>query len=331
MLLILAFVILTMSCSVVANEPPGTQSYHLEANDTLQEIWRIDNIVVNNNSRRASIVVDSGVLVIRGNKKTNFIDDRTFGISSLDGKELWEIPRTSAGDIAVQDSILYSGVAGYGYLQAYEVTTGNFLWETRLGWTKGILEIYPFAESVFAYTASNEFYQLTQKGEVVDVIRNDHPIYVMVDGIIYMKDPLSLKAVDLMSGSDLWKIELNSSYTFSPIFSEENIFLFTNRKIPKIYSVDRQSGSIQWVKEYGVVLSNLAVTPRQVYFLGEEGRIIALDRISGEESFALQFYPAIDSSKNINDYFIAVDVENNILIVYLGDVEEIIAYKIKDE
>lgn len=329
-LLILFLAMSTLSCFILTEESPNIKAYNLDVNDDLQEIWRKEDISIGSNSQRTNIIVDSGMLIVRGSMKTEVIGSSIFGLSSIDGKELWRISRTGGGQIAAQDSILYNSSPESAFLQAYALKTGSLLWQTQLGWTKGVLDVSTYGEKVFAFTSSSDFFELTQNGEIVNNFRSDHLIYAMVDGVVYMEDPLSIKAVDFISNNELWKVELNSSYTFAPIFSEEDIFLFTNINTSKIYSVNRQVGNINWVKDYNI-LSNLAVAPDRVYFLGVEGHLVSLDINSGDEIFNHQFSPLIDSSKNINRYYIALDIENNILIIYLGDSEQIIAYQLMGE
>ncbi|WKZ38329.1 MAG: PQQ-binding-like beta-propeller repeat protein [Anaerolineales bacterium] len=322
--------ILIISCSAVAIEQPNSQSNHeLESNTEFQEIWRRSDIFLGENNRRPNIVSGSGTVAILGIRNTDYIGGSIFGIGASDGEDLWELPGVGGEQIVTLNNILFRGTTGTAHLQAYNLETGEFLWQNRLGRARSVLDIYPLADKVFAFTINNELFELNNNGEIISNSKEDFRSFIVMEGITYMEDVLSIKAVNLASKNELWKININSRYTHAPIFDKGEIFLRTEVNPADIYSIDQLTGNVNWKKSYNA-LSNLYITNDKVYFLSSDSNLVVINRESGSEIIKVKFLPPFNLSKSSSGYFITGDNVNNILLVCLGDKGQIIGLKIKD-
>jgi outer membrane protein assembly factor BamB len=320
---------LIISCSAVAIEQPNSQSNHeLESNTEFQEIWSRSDIFLGSNDRRSNIVSGSGTVALLGIRDTDNVGGSIFGMGTGDGEILWELPSAGGEDIATMNNILFRGTTGTAYLQAYNIETGKLLWQTRLGWARSVLDIYPLEDKVFAFTINNELFKLNNDGEILSSIKEDFRSFLVQEDIIYTEDVLSIKAVNLTSNNELWKINLNARYTHAPIFDGGEIFLRTAVNPADIYSIDQMTGNVHWKKNYNV-LSNLYITNNRVYFLSSESDLIAIERETGNEILKIKFSPLFNLNSTASGYFVTGDDVNNIVIVYLGDKKQIIGLKIK--
>jgi len=91
---------------------------------------------------------------------------------------------------------------------------------------------------------------------------------------------------------------------------------------------------LRWKSDLGVI-SNVAVSEDAVFVLVESGELLALDPSSGQKmatsgvSFDNQPFVPYSKDTTSGSFYLAYNVENDILIAYLGDSRQLFAFRVE--
>ena len=96
-----------------------------------------------------------------------------------------------------------------------------------------------------------------------------------------------------------------------------------------------------WIRKparcFGVLnarFSNVVASPKAVFWLAQDGELVASDPVTGERIEVLQalFSPGEfvlnDSQHQLGFYYLAYDPTSNILVAYLGDSCQLFAFRV---
>jgi outer membrane protein assembly factor BamB len=115
-----------------------------------------------------------------------------------------------------------------------------------------------------------------------------------------------------------------------PIFDDETIFVRTTGSDGYIYSIDQDTGKVNW-KVSQNIYSNLFLANKRIYFLSSNGYLVAIDRNTGMElsrvKFTVQF--ALNDPKTSGDYCVNGDPENNVLVLAFRDNSQLLGLRVK--
>ena len=339
-LLIVAIILFTLSCfSIESAQTHVAPQYVLETNDSFEMTWNLSGIGVIPNRRRSNLVGVPGKIVIHGWKTSDAQDlqdlqtskAKVIGLDSLTGNTVWMVNGAQVSEIISNGENVYGGTYGIVTVRSYNIQNGKLLWQTLLPTAHSTSDIYFAENKIFVHTNDAEFYILNDQGEVLDSFSEILDTFLEKDGVLYMSDVSAIKAVDFSSKKELWRLELGMDigYAYAPIFDNGTIFLNTSDVPAYIYSIDQDTGEVNWKATQGV-LSNLYVTEDKIYFLNPDSRLVALDKYSGDELINVKFSPPFNLSDQSGSYFISGDPTNNILAVYFGDNSQIMGLKIKE-
>jgi outer membrane protein assembly factor BamB len=322
--------LLASRCSIAGFQPDNSDSHHvLETNDEFEVKWDMTGISISTSYRSPLIVSSPGKFIVEGWRSGPALS--LFAFDGLSGDMLWQTPFTSLqqGQIISQDTVVYRGTSGASNIQAYNADNGKLLWKTSLPWAHSTSEIYFANNKIYVFTSDNMFFILNEQGEILDSRHETFTTYVEIGNILYFEENISLKAVDSTTREELWRVKTDDRFTHSPIFSDGAIFLRTWAVPSYVYSIDQKTGKINW-KVSQDVLSNLAVSQDNIYFISFDGYLVVLDRDSGNELAKVKFSSPFDVTRGTDGYFISVDPTNNVLAMSFGDNSQILGVKIKN-
>jgi outer membrane protein assembly factor BamB len=322
----------TSSCGILLDIYESQQDYlspqHvLEANNKYEVGWNLSDIQVADGFRTPAIVGSPGKIIVEGWRKEDNFSSAFFGLNSNNGEVLWKIIGSNGDSFIVNDNALYRGTVGNATLYAYHTENGELFWATRLPLSHSTMEIYLAENKIFVNTSDSKFFVLNENGEILDDFQISSRTFLVLDGVLYMEDAYTLKAVELSSKQDIWLLEIGKSSTHAPIFDNGEIFLRTRLTPAKIYSIDQYTGKVNWMITQDI-LSNLCVLGDKIYFTSPDGYLISINRYSGEEISRVMFSPQFDLDKQIGEYYIACDAINNVIAVSFGDNTQIMGLKI---
>jgi outer membrane protein assembly factor BamB len=115
---------------------------------------------------------------------------------------------------------------GSVYVKAYDIENGKLLWKTGLPWARSTANLYFAEDKIFVFTADSEFFILSKDGEILGNEFSSFDIYLEIDNVRYMNANLAIRAVDVDSMTELWRLEVGS-YNDDPVFDNGTIFIAT--------------------------------------------------------------------------------------------------------
>lgn len=299
--------------------------YDIVENSVYEKIWEISEINIASNGVKPTIVNGDNVFYIHGSEsiKGSFVK----AIQSVDGKLIWEtnLNTIENGEIIYSDGYIFLGVGGLPQILALD-DSGAILWRKTIG-TRSVSNLYFVNDQLNIYTASQNFYIFDKEGNAIrERTFESENVFFVENNIKYHIDVNSFVAVNEVTNEKIWEVEVDGNLLGKPIFEHENIF-YVSRFPLKIISMNRESGFVNWVKEY-FVLSNLCVMDTKIYFIDYEGYLVEINKINGEQLSKVKFNRSVDSSRQA--YYIAGDVENNILAIAFGLERQVLGLKISN-
>ncbi len=93
------------------------------------------------------------------------------------------------------------------------------------------------------------------------------------------------------------------------------------------------NGNILWRHEIPLI-SPIAVAGKSIYTISENGKLMRFDTATGAASVMISYTPApltrlTENESDLYRNFVAADPTNNMVYVYLGDSETLMAYQLK--
>ncbi len=302
--------------------------HDLQPNNQYEVLWDMSNISVTELSSLPPIVSSPEKIIIQGTEEDSLPRAQVFALDSSNGNILWRIDRGDWGYIITQADILYRGTGGTATVQAFNIENAELLWSTRLPWAHSTSDMHFSENKLFIHTNDDEVFILDEQGKILDNFRSVDRVFLENNGIRYMEDDQSIRAVDLSTKNELWSVDISEPYYNSPIFDNGTIFIRTYSIPTEIYSIDQASGEVNWKLSQNV-LSNLCALGERIYFTTLDGYLVAVDRYSGEEISKVRFSAKIDLDKLFRrDYFVACDSTNNVLAVSFGDNTQIMGLRV---
>ena len=178
------------------------------------------------------------------------------------------------------------------------------------------------------HTNDSEFFVLSSDGEILDNFSETFRVFLELDNVLYMKSLFAIEAIDTSSEKEIWHLRLDDDYTHAPIFDKGTIFIRTwDNSSTYIYSIDQTTGAVNW-KIAGEVLSNLYLAYDKIYYISQDGFLVATERSTGNEISRVKFLPNVDLNASTGDFFITGDSTNDIIVVSFAGNHQIMGLKI---
>lgn len=322
--LILVLGLFMPACFLVeASRIHPVSQYTLETNNEYAIIWNRTDV-----SMTHMVGAPDMIFVLGQDNKKLVSNGDIFSFDSLTGEDVWKTSAGSAGSgtvIATNERVYY-GTVGLAWVEAYDIENGKLLWKTGLPWAHSVTDLYYAENKIFVYTADSEFFILSKDGGILGNEFSSYFVYLEIDNVRYMGDGSAIWAVDVDSAIELWRFEAGL-YVDDPVFDNGTIFIAT---WDEIYSIDQATEAENW-KASGDVLSNLYIANDKIYFVSEDGYLVALDKSTGDEISKVKFSPEFDMSvPRSGSFFIAGDPENNVIAVSFANSSQIMGIKILD-
>jgi outer membrane protein assembly factor BamB len=303
----------------------------LEDNPDAVLLWSRQELYAFTSSTMPSLLGTANNLFIIG-VDVRSRKSKLYSIDSMTGEVIWEWRIHLPSPIAASRETLYQG--DYNTIRAYDIRNGSLLWEAGLNRAGNIMFLSASPEKICVYGSSGKSFTLDDQGHVIKETEVDQIRFTLIcDDITVVSRGYRLEGINNQSGDLLWSTELDDSLGQAPLFWDSMIYIRTGiQEVPgKIIAISRLDGHIAWESERNAI-SNPGVLDSYLFYLGMEGDLILLDRMSGLERFRLKFSPRPfvidDSNGNTGGYYVAADPENRIIFVSLGDSYQVFAIKL---
>jgi hypothetical protein len=266
-------------------------------------LWEKSGFYVwNAGGNNQQVVALNNRVVLINNTKAVALDGQT-------GKELWTYNSGDWSGLAISPTTVFVGAE---YVTALDVETGDVLWSTRMPHGRGAVTLHIQGDTLYADDGSLLYELLnTQTGEVLDEGR-------FRDG----KFPPS----EIYPAREL---QANSSLGVDAVVGNKGYWRGTDG----VAARDISTGSELWFSKISLI-SPIAVAGKSIYAISENGKLMRFDTATGAASIMISYTPAPlarlteEEADGLYHNFVAADPTSNIVYVYLGDSETLMAYQL---
>ena len=262
------------------------------------------------------------------------------------GEIVWQVALTPEGpDVMTHnENIIFHGSGIPGKISAYDIESGNQIWEHILSrQEKNIIKyLYATEKQLFVNSSSynfNLFNAVTGEHQNWDSQLDVFPIFFIDENVIYhRKIDTHLLASDKTNGNTLWDISLNEPVQISPLFTDDLVIVRTGEyNSGQILAINRDNGTILWQRPPGPidwenpanVMGTVAEDNGYVFYLTSDGHLEAANTKTGELAGVVKIEPSfeeLDGHDRVNREF-CVAASNNIVVVYLGSGRQLFAFR----
>ena len=224
-------------------------------------------------------------------------------IQGDNGKTLWQKEGYFL-DIAVDFNAVYVG--GQSRIYALTLNAGEEIWSTKLpGLHNNVMYLYAVGDILYTRgSTSGQHLKDIETGEIFDVSQSFRSL---PPGILNYVPTVTEDKIVFGAGKN--------GFGFCSVHQRQPYYKFL------------------WHTEEKNVISNVAASENVVYFLTYNDELMMLDINTGQELGSIRFEPSINFFEDMgasqhDGYHIAVDDENNLLYVILGDSNQMFAFRI---
>ncbi|MFT3893708.1 MAG: PQQ-binding-like beta-propeller repeat protein [Anaerolineales bacterium] len=268
---------------------------------SIPPLWMRDNIFIDPDEHQ--MITANGKLIFIGNEDATR-PSCLIALDTISGTAEWnKYCGPSKINLATSSSSVFVGEVGY--VIAVNADTGERIWSTYLPFTRSVTKTLVINKTLYVDTVSKNLFLLdTETGNILNTIS-----YEFDDVPIWSDKKMDLEIV----GNDMYFDKLP--------------------RLPggegKVSSIDKLSGTERW--SVNVSMSSRAnASSLGIFLLASDGWLLQLDPITGAKKQVVQFAPAPLkwSATRQYGYHVAVDAENRLLIVYLGDSAQLFAFRL---
>jgi hypothetical protein len=313
-LIFTGFVVLTMwSCvSDFLIQKPITRAPAITSHDSLVASFWVRTEYYMDSSNHTQMVALGNKLFIRGSPSENELP-RLIALDVFTGDIIWQYGDANVNVLAASATKLFVGELGGGRVVALNPDNGAVLWSTNL----------------------------RRNGNVTKVLVRDNILYVDTVGGSHV-------ILDAETGELLQTIAYtvdNAPNPNIPLWSDHNMnlqFVGNMMYFQKQTGFPDYKGEIIALDEFGrnqawsygplSAASRMASSPIGIFVLDLDGKLLEFDPNDGSEGQIIQFVPALVLRHEdgwVYGYHVAVDSDNQLLFVYLGDSAQLFAFHIQ--
>lgn len=332
------------ACTPIINENFGKSSTPTASRTVvsttlpLQEKWRKSNIYIENVT--GVFFSNGNQLIFSDHDANNDLNWMTV-LNSSNGSQLW---KTKPEQYIVGTSIAVDNKRWYvsfgSTIRAYDLFTGNLLWEVTGLPMRTFHQMYVQADKLIVYSA--EYYDTESTVQVVRVydpqtgmLENNiekapskSGSYILKTGSMdYWADRESVWAVENETGLDAWSVSTDEPIYGTPLLLDGE-FIFASGLFSNVIALNNTTGEQIWKYDKKIV-SNVAAESGVIYVIREDAALVAINAYTGKEIGHVIMMPSFTEPKDSRSIPYYVTVANHIVHVYFGDSHEIIAFQIK--
>lgn len=273
---------------------------------SVSALWIRNNIYINPD-KQTKLITAGGKLLLIGSDMSNN-SSRLIALDEITGNNVWQYGDTNENTLAASPSIVFVGEVGN--VIALDSDTGRIIWSSQLPFTRSVTKLLTMDSTLYVDTVSkNHFLLEMETGKIIQSIS-----YATDNVPIWSDHRMNLELVG------------------------NNMYFQKRSGLPngevEIIAIDKLSGTQYW-SAIVPVASSIVANSLGVFVLTLDGRLLRLDPISGIEKELIQFEPAplqrYYSERGTTreyGYHVAVDTDNQLVFVYLGDSAQLFAYRL---
>lgn len=328
-LLILALIY--TGCSSAATHTESYIENHIPANERdIEILWEKTYVVLADNPDYPSLVSSDNIVLLEGRNRDEPGKFQVFAYQVDDGQSIWNIEAPSyASSALIESGVYFRGIVGR--IQAFELLTGNLLWETKLPGARSVADLYAYEDKIVAQTNNDKEYTLlAMNGQILQRTSIKNRSFFRINDLTFIKKYNAIEVIEGSSGMVRWSLDVDDGVSFTPLVSNGNIYLVSKGVPNKIISVELETGDVNWQRNTKAI-SNLCILGSNIYFLETDGSLVGLDKGNGEIGPTINFSPGADWNTRPGRYYVTCDTSVNVLVLSFGDTDQIIGLRLVDK
>lgn len=328
LLLILALICTACSPADIYTDS-FSQSHIPPAGHGIEILWEKVDVVLSDNPDYPSLVSSDNIVLLEGRNRDEPGKFHVFAYQVDDGQFIWKIEAPFyASSVLKENGVYFRGIVGR--IQAFELLTGNLLWETKLPGARSVTDLYTYDDKIVAQTNNdNEYTLLAMNGQILQRTSIKNHSFFRIDDLVFIKKYNAIEAVEISAGMVVWSVDVKDGISFPPLFNDGRIYLISKGLPNKIISINQKTGEVNWQRDTKAI-SNLCILGSKIYFLETDGSLVGLDKGNGEDVLTIKFSPGVDYQAYPGRYYIACDASVNVLVVSFGDNDQVIGLRVAD-
>jgi outer membrane protein assembly factor BamB len=219
--------------------------------------------------------------------------------------------------------------------RAYDIMTGSEVWRSNEMPTTKIRRTELVDQNLKVFTDEDSFNKSeyvtyvvnTTTGSIKEETRKnlDNNVRWLCEdsSAVYWADPVRIWAVDKLTDQNLWEADIKTAKSCTNI-SSNSMVIQSDFGFSEIYGIDRATGKTTWSYPK-TVISNITNDEDTIYAIIENGNLVGIDSVTGQEIGATEFSHPRELQGSISEAYFVVGT-NGMLYAYLGDSQEIIAF-----
>lgn len=328
--LLLIWALMCIGCSPEASYTESYIESHIPTDERgIEVLWEKMDVVLSDNPDHPTLVSSDNIVLLEGRNRDEPGKFQVFAYQVDDGQFIWKIEAPFyASSVLKEKGVYFRGIVGR--IQAFELLTGNLLWETKLPGARSVTDLYTYDDKIVAQTNNdNEYTLLAMNGQILQRTSIKNHSFFRIDDLVFIKKYNAIEAVEGSSGVVVWSVEVKGGIGFAPLFDSGHIYLVSKGVPNKIISVNEETGGVNWQRN-DMAISNLCILGSKLYFLKTDGSLVGLDKENGEVALTIKFSPSVDYHAYPGRYYIACDASVNVLVVSFGDTDQVIGLRVAD-
>jgi len=307
-----------------------------DVNLPFHEQWRRNNLLLfNTDADRLYVYGDQLFFVsYEDNGKTRRLE----ALNAKTGTLLWKTEPLpfSVNSLAVDGQRLYLALSEK--IIAYNLLTGEVLWEDALLGGRTTYRVYPMGETLLVYSEEDVSSEGNEEQVVrkydsqsgllrgidrINIPQKNSSLLLKTPDFNYWTDVKSLWSINNEVNQEQWRIKIDNRVKYKPLLIDSKL-IFASGIFSDMICLNNISGHQIW--KYGdKIVSDLAAKQGTIYAIRTDASIVGIDSTTGKEIGYIGIEPHVtETSSRSHAYLIAVS--EDMLIVYYGDSQEIIAF-----
>ncbi|MEZ4594291.1 MAG: PQQ-binding-like beta-propeller repeat protein [Chloroflexota bacterium] len=326
--------------------PTALAKYNVQNTSAqFQELWMLDNVYGVGGNEGCNFFALQNKLLF----EASFAQNEWTYLNQVDletGDIVWRVPLKPEGPSVLTYDVntLFYGYGIPGNIIAYDIESGNQLWERTLSWREKNIISYMQATNDNLYVNSSSLnFQVfdTSTGTPKELAfqTDAFPIFYVDNSVFYHREiDRKILAAELATGHTVWEASFHEPIKIAPLFTEKLIIVKTGSLgIGQVYVLDRSTGEDLWQQPHGAIdwenpaniVGNVAEHNGYIFYITLNAELLAINAETGEVVGSVQFSPGLnelDGSDRVNREF-CIAASDNIVAVYFGSGQQLFSFR----
>ena len=282
-------------------------------NSSVASLWVRTDYFIDSSDHTQMIALGNKLFIIGSASDKEL--PRLIALDMYSGNIIWQYGDANVNVLAISETILFVGQVGQ--VVALNPNNGTGVWSTSLPFTRSVTKLLVRDNMLYVDTVSGKHFVLdAETGKILQQI-------------VYTIDNTPNPDIPIWSDQNM-----NLEFVGNIMYFQKQTGYPDYRG--EIIAIDEFNRDQIWKSDSLSVITRIAASPLGIFVIDLEGRLLRFDLTEGTKDEVIQFtpppnpryYPENEAAW-VYGYYVAIDAENQLLFVYLGDSAQLFAFRIQ--